>query len=1163
MGGDPKPDRGNRESVYIGLLGTTVASVDSVDRTLSARRQRAVLACLAMRAGEPVSADRLLDAVWGEELPGTGAKAVAFQVSKLRSALEPDRSGEGSLIVTSSAGYLLDVDRDHVDVHRFDRLVTEARDVLASDPAQCQRLIEEALRLWRGRPFADLDVEPFVEIETRRLEERHLLARRTRVEAQIAQRHHADIIGDLEALIDENPLEEALVDLLMTALSRSGRTADALRAFGDLRVRLSAELGIEPSNDLRRHEQLLLEGGDELDPRAAPAEVERARPVPQPSGTITFVFTDIEGSTRLLKRSPDLAFEVFERHDALLRSAWQANNGYEVSTEGDSFFVAFDETDDAVAACAHAQRLLNDEPWPVEGGVKVRMGIHTGPAVRRRDNYVGLAIHQAARVSAAAHGGQVLVSDAATRRAQIPSSSRLTRLGRFRLRDFDQPELLFRLDADGVEANHRPIRARPEEGHNLVRKPTTFLGRDADVSQLTPLLGRGRAVSLVGPGGIGKTRLATEAAYTVVDAWPDGVWFIDLADLMDSTLVPDQIAATISAPTGDSTDRWADVIAHLDERVALLIFDNTETHLDECARILADLLARCPEVGVLATGREPLHIAGETIYRVPPLTVPAVDDDDVARIGQAPAVQLFCDRASSAHPGFALSAATAPAVARVCARLDGNPLALEIAGARVGLLSLDEIVDGLDDRFRLLRSRTRTLPERQRTMQALLDWSYRLLGEQEQTALRRLAIFGGTFSVAAASSALASDELPADTIPELVWALVDKSLVVADLADSETRYRLQESVRHYAADLLETAGETTAVAAQLASWLLQHVGPWLPADRQWYGRVGVELANLRVLVNDLAVSAPETAQQLACSIGGYHASLQSMATGIDELGAAVAAVPARTPTRVVMLTALADLHLRRADIDVAVALLEDAALVQAEMGAPEWADAAVERTRGEIALRRGDLGDAASIAQSALEGVLSTRGQARMWSLLGVARYSAGDFAEAADAFERELDAYREVGHDAYIASAHGNIAEVAMHLGDRVAAAHHQWQCLRLALALGMPVMLAYSCIVAARLAAESGDWDLATRLQASAQTGLTASGQELYAADREAVDRFLDDARSELGEQAFELARQSGAALDLAEAAGLASEVLSAVSQGDAAGADQIEEPTRRRIR
>ncbi len=906
---------------------------------------------------------------------------------------------------------------------------------------------------------------------------------------------------------------------------------------------------------------------DESPPRTigAPSSTERPAPTRSlPSGFVTFVLTDIEGSTRLLKRLPELAPDLFDRHDEILRSAWADTGGHEVSTEGDSFFVAFADTGDALAACSLAQARLAAEPWPSGERVSVRMGVHAGIAAQRGDNYIALAIHQAARVSSAAHGGQVLITDTAAQRGQPPDTARLVPLGRFRLRDFDEPELLYRLDTVGVEVNDRSIRATPADGHNLVKQPTNFVGRDADVASIIPLLGSGRTVTLTGPGGVGKTRLATEVGLAIGDDWPDGVWMVELADLGDSTLIADTMAEAIGARVGDSSSRWDDVVAHLVDRRALIILDNTEHHLEASAGVVLDLIARCDRIGVLATGREPLKIPGETIYRVAPLAVPVEDDHDLDRIQLSTAVQLFCDRARLAQPDFQLDADSALDVARICARLDGLPLALEIAGARVGLLTLGEMLAGLNDRFLLLKSQDRTLPERQRTMEGLLGWSYRLLERDEQATLRRLAVFGGSFSIDAASHTVASDDISPDMVPELVWALVDKSLVVADLSDSESRYRLPESARDYAQRLLDQLGESTAVAARLAAWLLERVGPWLITDRRWIGRVGVELANMRGLIGALASTEPEVAQQLASSIGLYHHSLQSFATAIDELKRTTAELPAETPTRVALLTSLADLYLRRSDVDSARDLLDAATELQSRVGPPAWADAAVVRTRGEIEIRSGDLDAAREIAERSLAGTLSIQGQARMWNLLGIVHYTDGDIGQAAVAFRHELDGYTRLGHEANMASAHGNIAEVSMQLGDPATAARHQLRCLDLALALGQPIMLAYSCILASRLAGTLGSWDLAVQLQSSAGAVLASAGHALYEFDVDAERVFMEDARAALGEADFEHAVDAGTTLEITEATKLAVGVLSEIASAESGDAvDHVGETEQRSAR
>lgn len=864
-----------------------------------------------------------------------------------------------------------------------------------------------------------------------------------------------------------------------------------------------------------------------------------------PSGDVTFVFTDIEGSTRLLKRLGERARNVFERHDELLRSVWRTHGGHEVSTEGDAFFVAFDDAGQAMRACVEAQRRIATEPWPEDGAVRIRIGLHTGFAVARNGDYLALAVHQAARVAAAPHGGQILVSAATARRAPPPAGSHLVRLGRFRLRDFDEPVTLFRLDPDGLDPVTTAIRAIPAEGHNLVHPPTAFIDRDDDLGALVHLLRPGAVVTLVGPGGVGKTRLVVEAGLSIAGDWPDGVWLVELDEVADARLVVDAVAATLGAPASETGSREDDLVAYLAERELLLILDTAERHVQECSRLVATLNARCRRLAVLATSREPLSIAGETVQRLHPLAMPErVTGRDPEAVMEQPAVQLFCDRARLADRTFRADAAI-EAVADICMRLDGLPLALEIAAARVGVMSVEEIRSGLRDRFLLLRSRDRTRPERHRTMTHLLDWSYRLLDDAERAVLRRSAVFGGSFHLETASLVLAGDDLESDDVPELVWSLVDKSLLLADPVGSGTRYRLPESVRAYALQKLhEDPTEAHDVGRRLADRLLERIGPWHQVDRTWLHLAASELANLRALVPFLADVEAERAQQLACSIARYHDAVQSFATGIAELSSTVEQLPTPTSTRVVMLTALADLHLRRADLAAAVELRDAAAAVQREHGPAAWDDVALDRTSGEIAIRSGDDAHAIEIAEAALGRSPSTRGQARMWNLLGIARHGRGDAVGAAEAFRRELDAYLELGFESKIATAHANVAEAALALGRRVEAAEHQRACLDLAVVLGQPVMMAYSFIVASRLAALRHEWELAVRLQGSAGRILDDTGHALYTTDQRTLDEVRSAARAALGDAPFDAADAAGRRLDVLEATELATDLFDRIT-------------------
>lgn len=857
-----------------------------------------------------------------------------------------------------------------------------------------------------------------------------------------------------------------------------------------------------------------------------------------PSGIVTFVFSDIEGSTRLLKRLGTRYPAVLERHRELLRAGWQAHGGYEVNTEGDSFFVAFSGTSDAVQACVDGQRLLAAEPWPADGVVRVRMGVHCGLAAPHNGDYVALAVHQAARVIDAAHGGQILVSeDAAAGSEPIPGATFLP-AGRYRLRDFEQPVRLLQVAGSGLESRFPAVRALPEEGHNLVRPPNTFVGRESESANLQAKLAPGRLVTIVGPGGVGKTRLATEVGVKMAERWADGVWAVDLAKVDEANLVGEAMAAAVGAGSG-GPNRSADLIDYLAPRNALLILESTEAHIDLCARLVRELLQRCSGLGILATSREPLRVAGEDILALGPLPVPNAAIDEAAAQRWA-SVRLFLDRATAARPDFQIGPATLAPIVGICRRLDGLPLAIEIAAARTAVLDPTAILSGLDDMYHLLRSNDRSLPERQRTMHALLDWSYRLLDAAEQAALRRLAVFGGGFSITTAAAAVGDERLSAEDVPELVWSLVDQSLVTADLTANATRYRFLETVRQYARRLLDDASETEIVAKRLGAWYLERLGPWRPADRVWMGEVQLELDNLRSLIPLLAPYEPAHAQELACLLGRYFDATNAYRSGIDELARFTGELRAETPSRVALLTQLAHLHLRVGDVPAAEAALREASELSSHVGRAPWDDAGMARTTGEVAMRTGDWAKAATIAEDSLGGGLSARGRARMLNLLGLARTASGDLSGALVAFEEELAEHQAAGHEAFLAGAEGNLAEIALRLGDTATAARHQRACLGLAIALGQPVLVAYSLIVAARLAGASAEWPMAARLQAKARAVLDEIGQRLYDDDLAAAEQLVATARIRLGEEELSAATRAGLALDALSAAALADQVL-----------------------
>jgi predicted ATPase/class 3 adenylate cyclase len=845
-----------------------------------------------------------------------------------------------------------------------------------------------------------------------------------------------------------------------------------------------------------------------------------------PTGVVSFLFTDIEGSTRLLRELGESYEELLDQHHAVLRATWREHNGHELNTEGDAFLVAFDQADAAIGAAVEAQRALAAASWPTDMPVRVRIGIHAGYARPRGDSYVALALHQAARVVDAAHGGQVLVSgDAADRARNLPGGVGLERLGRFRVRDFDEPPELYRVDAEGLEQRDIAPRVRPAEGHNLVAPATSFEGREADLGLLVRLARPGSLTTIAGTGGAGKTRLAIEAALTVAADWEDGAWFVDLAPVSAPEVLPEAIAQAVGAKSVPGADSWADVLEHLRERRALLILDNCE-HLAEavCVRV-ADLLERCPQVGVLATSRMPLGLRAERVHRLDPLSCDGPD---------AAAVRLFRDRA--ARP----DSDDDETVVQLCAELDGLPLAIELAAARTSAMRPRDILERLRRSPSVLRSRDASLPERQRTLERLLDWSYELLDPDARAVLRRLTVFAGTFDLETAEIACAGDGVEPDAAPDLLLVLIESSLIAVDEAAGASRYRLLSTVRAYGAQR-SGAEEHADALRRLADRYLDVAGPQAATGRRWVSRVALELDNLRHVVAELPDDA--TAQALAWSIGRYHDVTDAFRTGIEELTRATERLPSPGPHRVALLTLLADLHLRVGELDRADALVAEAAALREQSGPAAWDTAGLARARGELALRRGDPAGAAAEARGALAGPHSDRGRARLQNQLGIALAAAGDVAGAATAFEEELAAASAAGMETYLATTHGNLAEARLQLGDEAAAAAHQAISLELARALGQRVLVAFSMMIAARLTAARGEARRAVVLQAAADRALADASYALYEDDAQMRAALMSAAREQLGGDDFDRAVAEGDGLDHDAAADLAAGVLAQV--------------------
>lgn len=522
-----------------------------------------------------------------------------------------------------------------------------------------------------------------------------------------------------------------------------------------------------------------------------------------PTGTVTFLLTDVEGSTRLWEEHPETMGAAIERHGALIAEAVDGRGTLIRSKgEGDSTFSVFAKASDAVMVAMQAQRALRDEPWPEGIDLRVRAAIYTGDAELRDGDYFGTAPNRASRLRTAAHGGQTVCSQTTEEllKGHCPDDVALRDLGLHRLRDIARAERVFQVDHRELPGDFPPLRSLGVR-HNLPQQLTRFVGRDHDLLAVQKLLETKRLVTLTGVGGCGKTRLAVECATELLEGFPDGIFFVDLAPVADPHVVPGTVAAAVGfgrMALGTGSGRPArELVDFLQTREALLVIDNCEHVIDACAQLVDEILERCRQVWVLATSREALQLHGEQTYPVAPLAVPT---DDLPELSDS--VRLFVDRAGAARPEFVMSPENSDDVAEICRRLDGIPLAIELAAAHVAYLTPRQIVERLADRFQLLTGGRRRGARRQQTLHAALDWSHDLLSDDECAVLRRLAVFPGRFTHEAAQAVCR--DLPG---LDLVRSLVEKSLVVTESEGAEFRYRLLETVRVYAEEKLVGAGE--------------------------------------------------------------------------------------------------------------------------------------------------------------------------------------------------------------------------------------------------------------------------------------------------------------------------------------------------------------------
>jgi predicted ATPase/class 3 adenylate cyclase len=782
----------------------------------------------------------------------------------------------------------------------------------------------------------------------------------------------------------------------------------------------------------------------------------------------TFLFTDIEGSTKLWEQFPERMRSALARHDSILRRVIEGHGGTVFKTVGDSFCSTFPTVSDALRAAAAAQHEIVRERWEEIGEpISVRMAIHIGPAEARDGDYFGQTMNRVARILSSAHGGQILLSKPAVDLIDggLPPKSKLSDLGEHRLKDLICLEHIFQYTEPGLREDFPLLHSLSAFAHNLPEQLTTFVGRETEVAEIKHLLSRTRLVTLSGSGGNGKTRLALQVAAEMVDQFANGVWFVDMASVLDPTLIATMVATTLRLREQPGQTMSETLTAFLRDKRLLLILDNCEQIVGACAQLADRLLKSCHDLHILATSREGLGISGETTWRVPSLPTPSSQDlKCFERIAESPAVRLFVDRAVSVVPDFQLTAKNAPAVAKVCQRLDGIPLAIELAAARVKMISPEEIALRLNDRFRLLTGGSRTALPRHQTLRAAIDWSYHLLGGAEGVLFRRLSLFPGSFSLEVAESICEGPDLDSMDIMDSVSRLVDKSLLILEPSEGSARYRMLETIREYAFDRLRESGETAQLQSQFLEFFVNfgqrgHQELSGPAQGEWFERLDAEGDNFRAALTWPAQEPDVQISQLRLALalrrfwlvrGYWEEGLKFLLRAISTEAAAQFVVE-----RALAFNSCGNLACQLGRYEEATQHYEQSLAFRRQLG-DERGIAATLNNLGNVYLHQRNHEKAEPLFREALayfRKLDDQRGVAACLNNLASVRNAKNDFLNADRSAREALEIFRSVGDELGVSASLTELGKIAISQNDVNSAQAYLEESLGLCRQLGEKV--------------------------------------------------------------------------------------------------------------
>jgi predicted ATPase/DNA-binding SARP family transcriptional activator len=1079
------------------LGGLCVRQEERVLHRFRAQKPGALLAYLAYYPRRPHPREVLIELLWPNGEPQAGRNSLNTALSSLRRQLEPPGIPMGTVLQADRFTVHLNPAAFMTDVAEFhDALRAAGR--ATGRQEQTQHLMC-AVDLYQGELLTGY-YEDWIFPEQRRLADLYFEAVRrltTHLEQEQDLSHALDYA---RKALRMDTLREEIHQRLMHLYAADGQVGQALRQYAELERVLAEQLGRKPAAATRhlaaRVEQSAQEssGEEEAIPRLVPQRESAEHlltQAPLPTGTVTFLLTDIEGSTRLWEGAGDAFRTALSDHHRLLRTAFARFHGHEAKEMGDAFVVAFAHARDALACAVAGQQALTAHPWPAGvGALRVRMALHTGDVDLEAGEYHGLVLHRAARMLTAGHGEQILCSEvtASLLRRDLPPDTRLTDLGVYRLRDVPTPERLFLAAYPGMpERDFPPPNAEAGYAGSLPLHLTRFLGREAELSRLHSLLDseHSRLITLSGPGGTGKTRLAVEAAGQSVERFAGAVWFVPLADLGEGRQLPQAILQALRLPPLLNQDPLEQAAEALARQPSLLILDNLEQIADEAAPVIHALLTRAPAVKCLVTSRQRLHIPGEQEFAVAPLPTPN-GADTPALLMQCESVRLFVDRAQAVKPDFQVTDRNAAAVAALCDRLEGLPLAIELAAARAQVLPPAQMLVQMEHRFDFLASRQRVTEERHRTLRAAIDWSYQLLDAEAQRLFGRLSVFRGGWTLEAAAY-VCEDDAVLDRLTQLREA----SLVLAEEAGEAARFRMLNLLRAYAEEQLSDT-ERAHIARRHADHslaLAEEAGPELRGARQivWLDRLEQEQDNLRAAL-DWACRSRERllCARLALAFylllyhrGSWQEARRCLEAGLEAahaIGDSGQALQAR------LQCDLAGLCFDMGDQEEAwTRARESLATCRERDDAAQLAD--VLNLMGLLALQSGER----EMARQRFLEVLDLRADAhgRALALHNLGRLAGGedDFGEARRLYEMALLHRRAAGDARGEAETLGSLGATAYRTGEREEARRLYLESLRLYRDVRYPYGAAMMLNNLGELAEEAGNSVAAVSLFAQAE--------------------------------------------------------------------------------